>query len=79
MKTVMTFALLFLITSCKVVKTITHKQVPAYYKIESPSGEVFEARAIFQDCAIDMATGRSTILLNESYKIIPVYAYSKSN
>jgi hypothetical protein len=79
MKKVMIFSLVLLLASCKITRPVADKQVPSYYKIEGPSGEVFEVKAIFQDCVIDIATGRSTILLNENYKITPMYVYSKSN
>jgi len=73
MKKVMIFALVLMLSSCKLFKN-SLTEVPVYYKVECPDGNVHEVRAIGQGYAIDLATGKTTIFLNDYYKVTPVYA-----
>ncbi len=78
MKKVMIFTLALMLTSCKLLKSST-SETPIYYKVECPDGNVHEVRAIGQGYAIDFATGKTTIFLNDSYKVTPIYSLNKSN
>ena len=78
MKKVMIFALVLTLSSCKLFKS-SFTEVPAYYKVECPDGNVHEVRAIVQGHAIDISTGKTTIFLNDTYKVTPVYSFNKSN
>lgn len=78
MKKVMIFASVLILSSCKLLKNIP-QPVPSYYRVESPDGNVHEVRPVGQGYAIDIATGKTTIFLNDSYKVTPIYSLNKSN
>lgn len=78
MKKVMIFALALMLISCKLLES-SSSETPIYYKVECSDGNVHEVKTVGQGYAIDLATGKTTIFLNDSYKVTPIYSLNKSN